>query len=141
MGTGGDFRRPRVGSMPDAGRVTMASTGRRNRKAKARGVDAVYDELAPLAVAQGTLIPATEYEFRELCDLVVMHRQTRERLRRMRTVDAKWHQLQRTFDMLTRRLETKLRSFCLAPMGRALVEPPAAAQTPLDVLRGRRRAG
>lgn len=95
-------------------------------------VRAVWDALAPQAVAQGTLVPATAFEFRTLCELAV------EQKRCLKAYEAEGFtdlgmKMGAHYRGLTQRLETKLRAFRLAPMGRELA-PPAGKEKPLSPL-------
>jgi len=98
----------------------------------------VYDELEPLARGQGTLIPATELEFRALCALVLIQRRSARSLLNAKRVDEQWRKLERTHDSLTRRLEVKLRSFRLAPVGEPMIAPTEKPKTSLEALKARR---
>jgi len=119
---------------PDVSRRTGTGRDRVGRQ-----VQKVYDELGPLARAQATLIPATELEFRALCALVVIQRRAARALLTAKRVDDAWRRQERTHDSLTRRLETKLRSFRLAPVGEPMTTPQAKPQTTLEALKARRQ--
>jgi hypothetical protein len=87
--------------------------------------------LRPLALAEGTLVPATEFEFQALCQLAV------EQARALQAFQAEGFtefglKLERAYRGLTQRLETKLRSFKLAPFGKEIV--PAQAAKPKSAL-------
>jgi len=102
-------------------------------------VQRVYEELAPRAREQGTLIPATEIEFRTLCRHVLIQRRVARSLLQAKKIDQHWRQLERSYDSITRRLEVKLRSFRLAPMGNPMIAPQKPAQTSLEAIRARRQ--
>jgi hypothetical protein len=77
-------------------------------------VGAFWDELAPLALEQGTLVPATALEFRLLCEVAVQQQ------RALRNIASGYG----AYSNLTKILEGKLRSFKLAPMGKEIAAPP-----------------
>src|SRR5262245_41131491 len=89
----------------------------------ARAARRLYDQLAPLARQQGTLVPATELEFGVLVDLLVMQQRVQRALVRAKRIDTGFELLMRTHASLTRRVEAKLRAFCLAPRGQRLIAP------------------
>lgn len=96
-----------------------------------KAVGDVWDELAPRATDQGTLVPETAFEFRTLCEIAVEQRKCL-----CAAEEEGFTQLGLKIGAhyrgLTQRLETKLRAFKLAPMGKEIVAP--AKDKPLTAL-------
>lgn len=86
-------------------------------------VAAFWDVLAPLALEQGTLVPATALELKLTCEVAVQQRLALANIRNGYG----------GYATLTKILEGKLRAFRLAPMGRELA-PPASKEKPLSPL-------
>ena len=85
-------------------------------------VGGFWDALAPLAIEQGTLVPATAFEFRLLCEVAVQQQ------RALLNIASGYG----AYSNLTKILEGKLRSFKLAPMGKELSAP--AKDKPMSAL-------
>jgi hypothetical protein len=82
----------------------------------------IWDELAPLALAARTLVPATAGELKMLCSLEAdLAEVMRERRKEGLTI--RGQMLMRTYLMLVQRVEAKRRAFKLAPMGKDMVPP------------------
>lgn len=86
-------------------------------------VGAFWDVFAPLALAQGTLVPATVYELKLTCEVAVQQQ------RALANIASGYG----GYASLTKILEGKLRAFRLAPMGRELA-PPSGREKPLSPL-------
>lgn len=90
---------------------------------------AVWDALAPHAIAATTLTPASVWAFRDLCEAVVLKRAMLARISREGlVVDDAAHPLLSRHTALMVRVETLLARFRLMPMGK---EMPTVAQ-PVD---------
>lgn len=94
-------------------------------------VRAVWDALAPQATEQGTLVQATAFEFRVMCELVVEHRECLKALQKEKFTQLGL-KIGAHYRGLTQRLETKMRAFKLAPMGKEIAPP--AKDKPLTAL-------
>lgn len=114
---------------PEPATKTLATAVVRPKLSPA--VRAVWDALAPRAVEQGTLVPATAYEFRTLCELAV---QQRECLKACQEEGFTEYGLKigTHYRGLTQRLEGKLRAFKLGPMGKEIAAP--AGEKPMTAL-------
>lgn len=85
---------------------------------------AVWDELAPLALASRTLTPGTAGDLAMLCTLEVeMAEVLRERRAEGWTTRGMF--LAKEFRGLVQRVEAKRRAFKLAPMGKDMIPPEA----------------
>lgn len=102
---------------------------------------AVWDRLAPHALAQRTLIPATAERFARLCKNIVLERQmaaqieldglteTRVSLQMdekgggLQTVEKKAHTLLSRLIGIGQRIDTGMTAFRLAPTGRVMAPP------------------
>ena len=128
------------------------------------GQSAVWDMLAPHALAQRTLTPATAFAFRELCEAVVLKRDVlavveqdglmQNRLSTKMDQDgggeqvfeSKAHPLIAKWTALLVRVEAGLTRFRLAPMGKEMpaVEEPkdewSEFDAPLSVIQGGKKA-
>ena len=82
----------------------------------------VWDELAPLALAARTLVPATAGELKSLCALEADLAEVKAE-RRREGLTIRGQMLMRTYLMLVQRVEAKRRAFKLAPMGKDMVPP------------------
>lgn len=78
----------------------------------------VYLKLAPHAIAAATLTPATSLGFCLLCENIVLERRFRSSVQEAGSASHRG---------LIQRIDAELLRFCLAPIGKALVEenPPA----------------
>src|SRR4051812_38999916 len=104
-------------------------------------VSLVWDVLASVATAEGTLVAATAYEFRELCELAVQQARVRDRFAAEPQITEFSLKLEKAYRGLTQRLEQKLRAFKLAPMGKEIA-PAAGREKPksaLEQLKDRRK--
>lgn len=117
---------------------------------------AVWESLAPHALRQRTLIPATAHRFARLCRNIVLEQQmaaqieldglteTRVSLQMdekgggLQTVEKKAHALLSKFIAIGQRIDTGLTAFRLAPTGRALPAPKEKAQSALERLQAER---
>lgn len=81
---------------------------------------AYWNKLAPHAVAARTLIEGTAADFLELCELLVEKDDVLTE-RRAEGWTVRGVALAKEYRGLVQRSETKLRAFCLAPIGKALV--------------------
>jgi hypothetical protein len=86
---------------------------------------AVWDELAPLALAARTLIPATAGDLAALCALEVEMADVLAE-RRKEGWTARGLFLAKEYRGLVQRVEAKRRGFKLAPMGKDMVPPEPA---------------
>ena len=126
------------------------------------GQSAVWDMLAPHALAQRTLTPATAFAFRELCEAVVLKRDVlavveqdglmQNRLSTKMDQDgggeqvfeSKAHPLIAKWTALLVRVEAGLTRFRLAPMGKEIAETEEAKDgfeefdAPLTLVKGAR---
>jgi hypothetical protein len=94
-------------------------------------VSAMWDRFAPLATAQGTLVPAMVPEFEAMCELAVLQAMALKRFRREGFTEFGL-KVERSYRGLTQRLEIKMRAFRLAPMGKEIA--PTAKDKPLSPL-------
>jgi hypothetical protein len=97
----------------------------------------VWDALAPLAEREGTLVVATAFEFLQMCQLAVQQGRAHTELEAAKGDD--WLRIEKAYRGLTQRLETKLRSFKLAPMGKEII--PVGASKPKSALERLREQG
>jgi len=88
---------------------------------------AVWDDLAPLALAARTLVPGTAGDLKALCTLEVEMAEVLA-ARRLEGWTALGMGLERTYLAIVQRVEAKRRGFKLAPMGKDMVPP----ETPKD---------
>ena len=88
---------------------------------------AIWDTLAPHAVAAGTLTPATAWAFAQLCDLIGLSHAVRQRIGRDGLMDADGaHPLLARHVAFVVRVEAGLTRFRLQPLGKPLAVPDAA---------------
>lgn len=73
----------------------------------------VWLRLAPEAMTLGTLTPATEYQFGLLCQNIVLERELRRDLEQRGGSNHRG---------IIQRIDAELLRFCLAPMGKPIVE-------------------
>ena len=83
---------------------------------------AVWEQLAPLALAARTLVPGTAGDLKALCTLEVEMAEVLA-ARRLEGWTALGISLERTYLQLVQRVEAKRRGFKLAPMGKDMVPP------------------
>lgn len=95
-------------------------------------VGAFWDVLAPQALEQGTLIPATVLALKVVCELAVQ-----QRLALANVKDGYGG-----YAALTKMLQGELRAFKLAPMGRELAAPAGKEKplSPLEQLKRQRQS-
>lgn len=117
---------------------------------------AVWESLAPHAMAQRTLIPATAERFARLCRNIVLERlmaaqieadgltetkvslQMDEKGGGLQTVEKKAHTLLGKLIGIGQRIDTGLTAFRLAPTGRALAMAEDKPKNALEKLQARR---
>lgn len=88
----------------------------------------VWEQLAPFATEARTLTPATMLDFEELCELVIEMRGARQARQAAGWTD-EGLKFAPTYRGLVQRVEGKMRSFRLAPIGK---EMPATEAKPDD---------
>lgn len=99
----------------------------------------IWDELAPLAKAEGTLVDSTQAEFRALVELAVEHRRCHSKLLLLPAGEKGHLELLRIYLPLTQRLEGKMRAFRLAPMGKPINTEKDKPKSALDRLKEQRQ--
>lgn len=117
---------------------------------------AVWESLAPHALAQRTLIPATAERFARLCRNIVLERMMADQIEHdgltetrvslqmdekgggLQTVEKKAHTLLGKLIGIGQRIDTGLTAFRLAPTGRALAPSQEKPKSALAALRAKR---
>lgn len=106
--------------------------------ATSAGFLTIWNDLAPRATAEGTLVESTQAEFRAMVELAVEHRRCHKALTEASTGQDSYLGLLRIYLPLTQRLEAKMRAFRLAPMGKPIATEKPKQKSALDRLKEQR---